>query len=102
MAYKNIKYEYNNLVKKSKERYFQENACGNSASSKSFWNTVKSFIRSKGTLSNDKIITGAPNDTTLTIKGGNLVSRKAKDEIRDKKILVEMFHNHYIIIVEKS
>ena len=27
---------------------------------------------------------------------------KAKDEIRDEKILVEMFNNHYINIVEKS
>ena len=53
-------------------------------------------------MSNDKIIIEAPNDTTLTIKGGNLVSIKAKDEIRDEKILVEMFNNHYINIVEKS
>ena len=29
------------------------------------------------------------------------VSVKAKDEIRDKKILVKMFTNHYMNIVEK-
>ena len=36
------------------------------------------------------------------MKGGDQVSIKAKDEIRDEKILVEMFNNHYINIVEKS
>ena len=53
-------------------------------------------------MPNDNIIIEAPNDTNLTIKGGNLVSIKAKDEIRDEKILVEMCYNHYINIVEKS
>ena len=59
-------------------------------------------------MPNDKIIIEAPNDTNLTIKGGNLVSIKAKDEIRDEKIemcnnhLVEMCNNYYINIVEKS
>ena len=45
-------------------------------------------------------IVEALNDATLTVKGGNLVFRKAKDEILDEKILVEMFNNHYINIVE--
>ena len=53
-------------------------------------------------MSNDNIIIEAPNDTTLTIKGGNLVSIKAKNEICDEKILVEIFNNHCINIVEKS
>ena len=52
-------------------------------------------------MSNDNILIEAPNDTTLTIKGGNLVSIKSKNEIRDEKILVEIFNNHYINIVEK-
>ena len=102
LAYKKIKNKSNSLVKKSKKMYFQENANEGSASSKSFWNTVKPFISSKGTFSNDNIITEAPNDTTLTIKGGNLVSIKAKDEIWDEKILVEMFNNYNINIMEKS
>ena len=75
-------------------RYFQENASEGSASSISFWNTVKSFISSKESLSNDNIFIEAPNGTTLTIKGVNLVSIKAKDEIRAEKILVKMFNNH--------
>ena len=53
-------------------------------------------------MSNGNIIIEAPNDTTLAIKGGSLVSIKAKNELRDEKILVEMFNNHYINIVEKA
>ena len=53
-------------------------------------------------MSNDNIIIDALNVTTLTIKGRNVVSIKAKDEICDEKILVEMFNYHYINIVEKS
>ena len=102
LAYKKIKNKCNILVKKSKKRYFQENASETSSSSKSFWNTVKSFISSNGTLSNYNIIIEAPNDTTLTTKGGNLVSIRAKNEIHDEKILVEMFNNYYINVVEKS
>ena len=82
---KKIKNKCNNLIKKSKKSYFQENASKRSAPSKSLWNTVKPFISSKGTLSNDNIIIEDPNDATLTIKGGNLVSIKAKDKIRDEK-----------------
>ena len=87
-------------MKKSKKIYFQTNASDGSASSKYFWNTVKPFKISKGTLWHDKIITEAPIDTTLTIKGGNLVSIKAKDEVVDEKILVQMFNNHYINILK--
>ena len=57
---------------------------------------------SQGILSNYNIIIEATNGTTVIIKGGNLVSIKAKDEMRDEKILVEMFNNHYINIVKKS
>ena len=58
-------------------------------------------ISSKGTWSNDNIIIEAQNDATVTLKGGNLVSIKAKDEICDEKVLIEMLNNHYINIVEK-
>ena len=88
-------------MKKSKKKYFQENANEGSVSSKSFWNTAKPFISNKGTLSNDNIIIESADDITLKVKNGDLVSIKAKDEIRDEHILVEMF-NHYINIVEKS
>ena len=67
--------------KKSDKTYFQWNTSEGSASSKSFWNTVNPFIRNKGTLSSDNIIIKDPNDTTIVVKGGNLVSIKAKYKI---------------------
>ena len=102
LAYKKIKNKCNNLLKKSKKKYFQENANEGSVSNKSFWNTFKPFISNKGTLSNDNIIIESADDITLKVKNGDLVSIKAKDEIRDEHILVEMFNNHYINIAEKS
>jgi len=102
LALKRIKNKCNNLMKKSKKTYFQKNADEGSATSKPFWNAVKPFISDKGTLSNDNIIIEAPKDSTVNIKGGDKKSIKAQDEIRDEKILVEMFNNHYINIVEKS
>ena len=48
-------------------------------------------------MPNNNIIIEASNDTTLTIKGSSLVSIKAKDEILDEKILVEMLNNQYIM-----
>ena len=55
-----------------------------SASSKSFWNTVYFFIKGKETLLNNDNIFEAPNDTGLTVKRGNLVFIKSRDEIRDE------------------
>ena len=94
LAYKKIKNKYNNLIKKSKKIYFQVHAGEGSTTGKSFWKTVKPFISTKGTLSSDNIIIEAPNDTTINIKEGDSISIKAKDEIRDEKVLVEMFNNH--------
>ena len=54
-------------------------------------------------MSNDNIIIiEAPNESSLTVKRCNLVSIKAKNEIRNEKILVETFNNLYANIVEKS
>ena len=100
LAFKSIKNKCNNLLKKSKKKYFLENANEGSVSSKLFWNTVKPFISDKGTLSNDSIIIESAEDITIKVKNGDLISIKAKDEIRGEK--VEMFTNHYINIVEKS
>ena len=102
LAYKKIKNKCKNLLKKAKKKYFKENANEGSVSNKSFWNTVEPFISNKGTLSNGNIIIESADDITLKVKNGDLVSIKAKDEIRDEHILVEMFNNHYINIAEKS
>ena len=102
LAYKKIKNKCNNLLKKSKKKYFQENANEGSVSNKSFWNTVKPFISNKGTLSNDNIIIESADDINLKVKNGDLVSINAKDETRDEHVLVQMFNNHYINTAEKS
>ena len=56
MGCKKIKNKCNNQVKKLQKRYFQENAIEGSALSQSFWDTVKPFISSKGTLFIDNMI----------------------------------------------
>ena len=97
LPYKKIKNKYNDNVQNSKKSYFEENTSEGSVSIKSFWNTVKSFIRNKGILSNDNVYIKAPNYTTLNVKWGNLVYIKPKAEICDEKILLEMFNNHYMV-----
>lgn len=71
-------------------------------SRKPFWDTSKPFIISKGTLLNDNIITSAKIDSTINVKGTKLVFIKARDEIRDLNVLVEMFNNDYINIIGKA
>ena len=102
LAFKSIKNKCNNLLKKSKKKCFLENANEGSVSSKLFWNTVKPFISNKEALSNDSIIIESAEDITIKVKNGDLISIKAKDEIRDEQVVVEMSNNHYINIVEKS
>ena len=87
-------------MKKSKKKYFLENANEGSVSSKFFWNTVKPFISNKGTLSNDSIIIESAEDIFIIVKNGDLVSIKAKDEIRDEQVLVEIF-NVFIVVLYK-
>ena len=41
-------------------------------------------------------------NTTINIKEGHSISIKAKNQIRHEKVLVEMFNNHYINIVENT
>ena len=97
MPYEKIKNKYNDNVQNSKKSYFEENISEGSASVKSFWNTVKSFIHNKGIFSSDNVYIEALNYTTLNVKWGNLVYIKPKAEIGDEKILLEMFNNHYMV-----
>ena len=84
LAFKSIKNNCNNLLKNLRKSISQKTQMN------------------KGTLSNDSIIIESAEDITIKVKNGVLISIKAKDEIRDEKILVEMLNNHYINIVEKS
>ena len=61
------------------------------------------LLAAKELCLNDNIIIEATNDIKLNIKGKeDTITIKGKDEIRDEKILVEMFNNHYVNIVEKT
>ena len=52
-------------------------------SSRTFWKTVKHFLTNQGCMTNDCIST-----------------EKDGDKIRDEKVLVELFNENYINIVE--
>ena len=55
LAYKNIKNKCNNLLKQSKKKYIKVVSNKGAATSKSFWNAVKSFIAHKGIQTNENI-----------------------------------------------
>ena len=56
----------------------------------------------KGMFSNDNIIIEAATDISLNDEKGDLINIKAKDELRDEQVLVEMLNNHHINTVEKA
>ena len=106
LAYKNVKKKCNTLTRKTKKRYFEyvaENK--NFATSKTFCNTVIPFITNKATISDENIKIKAEENQNIKTKNKNkskLVSIKTNDLIKDESVLVEMFNNHYINIVEKT
>ena len=56
LAYKEVKNKCNTLKRKTKKRYFEYIAKNkNFATSKTFWNTVGTFITNKSTMSNQNI-----------------------------------------------
>ena len=106
LAYKKVKNKCNTLARKTKKRYFEYVAKNkNFATSKIFWNTIRPFITNKGTISDDNIkIKPEKNQDTKTENKdkSKLVSIKLNDLIKDESVLVEMFNNHYVNIVEKT
>ena len=105
-AYKKVKNKFNTLTRKTKKRYFEYVAKNkNFATSKAFWNTVRPFITNKSTISDKNIKIKAEENQNIKTKNKNkskLVSIKTNDLIKDESVLVEMFNNHYINIVEKT
>ena len=68
-------------------------------------NTVRPFITNKGTVSDENIKIKAKENQNIEIKNKNkskLVSIKTNDIIKSKSVLVEIFNNHYINMVEKT
>ena len=98
-----LKNKCNSLVRKSKKEYFQNVSNANSSHSKSFWNAVKPFVSNKGAISNENIIIKAQKEEKIKVKGlENEIHIDANELIKDDKILVELFNNHYLNIVEKT
>ena len=106
LAYKKVENKCNTLTRKNKKRYFEYVAKNkNFATSKIFWNTVRPCITNKGTVSDENIKIKAEENQNIKTKNKNkskLVSIKTNDLIKDESVLVEIFNNHYITIVEKT
>ena len=76
------------VFEKIQKEVFQRTTMSNRngvTSNRNFWKTVKPFLINKGCLTNDCIIT-----------------EKDGDIIRNEKVLVELFNENYINIVEIS
>ena len=104
LAYKKVKNKCNTLTRKTKKRYLEYVAKNeNFATSKTLWNTVRPFLTNKGTISDENIkIKAKENIKTKNKNKSKLVSINTNDFIKDESVLVEMFNNHYINIVEKT
>ena len=103
LNYKKVKNKSNSLVGKSKKEYFQNVSNTNSSHSNSFWNAVKSFVSNKGVISNTNIIIKAQKEEKIKVKGlENEIRIDANELIKDAKVLVKLFNNYYINIVEKT
>ena len=105
-AYKKVKNKFNTITRKTKKRYFEYVAKNkNFATSKAFWNTVRPFITNKSTISDENIKIKAEENQNIKTKNKNkskLASIKTNGLIKDESVLVEMFNNNYINIVEKT
>ena len=85
VAYKKAKNKCNSLTRKAKWKFFKEATKSGVMSNRTFWKTVKPFLTNKGCMTNDCIST-----------------EKDGDIVRDEKVLVELFNENYINIVEIS
>ena len=75
----------------------------NSSHSKSFWNAVNPFVTNKSAISNENIIIKTQKEEKIKVKDlKNEPHIDANELIKEDKILVELFNNHYINIMEKT
>ena len=85
IAYKKAKNKCNSLTREAKRKFFKEATKSGVMSNKTFWKTVKPFLTNKGYMTNDGISI-----------------EKDGDIVRDEKVLVELFNENYINIVNIS
>ena len=95
-----------NFPRKTKKRYFEYVAKNkNFAMSKILWNTIRHFVTNNGRISDENIKIKAEENQNIKTKNkikSKLVFVRTNDFIKDESVLVEMFSNRYINIVEKT
>ena len=92
LAYKKVKSKCRRIKRKTKKRQFEYIVKNeNFATTKTFWNTVKTFITNKGTISDENIKIKAEENQNIKFKKRKLVPIKLNDCIKDKNALVEKF-----------
>ena len=69
-----------------------------------FWNITKSFVTDKGIQTNENATTiEVEKNEEIEVKGSQeKIDVRAKDLIKDEKIIVQMFNKHYINTAEKT
>ena len=85
VAYKETKDKCNSFTRKSKQKFFKKATKSGVMSNRTFWKTVKLFLTNKGCMTND----------CISIE-------KNGDIVREEKVLVELFNENYINIIEIS
>ena len=85
VAHKKAKNKCNSLTRKAKRKFFKEATKSGVMSNRTFWKTAKSFLTNKGCMTNDCICI-----------------EKDADIAKDEKVLVKLFNENYINIVEIS
>ena len=71
LVYKKMKNKCNALIRKTKQKCFKNISKDTNTISKTFWNSIRSFITNKGTIVNDKNIITAEVDEDVMVKGTN-------------------------------
>ena len=85
VTYKKAKNKCNSLTRKPKGKFFKESTESGVMSNRTFWKSVKPFLTNKGCIKNDCI---------------NI--EKDGEIVRGEKVLVKVFNENYINIVEIS
>ena len=94
LVYKKMKNKCNALIRKTKQKRFKNISKDTNAISKTFWNSIRSFITNKGTIVNDKNIITAEVDEDVMVKGTNKnILIKTNDLVK---------HEHVNIVANSS
>ena len=91
-AHKKVKTKCRRIKRKTKKRQFEYIVKNeNFATTKTFWNTVKTFITNKGTISDENIKIKAEENQNIKFKKKKLASIKINDLLKIKMPLLKSF-----------